>query len=59
VGVSYTVDPKPRVPEALAELLVDPEAARARRQRADIVDDAPRAPPSFVVSPAWCGRRRR
>ena len=34
VGVSYTVDPKPRSPEALAELLVDPEAARARRQRA-------------------------
>ena len=33
VGVSYTVDPKPRSPEALAELLVDPEAARARRQR--------------------------
>src|SRR5438128_12631014 len=29
VGVSYTVDPKPRSPEALAELLVDPEAARA------------------------------
>src|SRR5207253_4204969 len=29
VGVSYTVDPKPRSPAALAELLVDPEAARA------------------------------
>ena len=43
VGVSYTVDPKPRAPEALAKLLADPEAARARRQRADIVDDAPRA----------------
>ena len=43
VGVSYTVDPKPRSPEALAELLVDPEAARARRQREDVTDDAPRA----------------
>ena len=29
VGVSYTVDPKPRASEALAELLIDPEAARA------------------------------
>src|SRR5256886_13799947 len=43
VGGSYTVDPKPRSPEALAELLVDPEAARARRQREDTRDDAPRA----------------
>ena len=43
VGVSYTVDPKPRSPEALAELLVDPEAARARRQREEVTDDAPRA----------------
>jgi hypothetical protein len=43
VGVSYTVDPKPRSPEALAELLVDPEAARARRQREHVTDDAPRA----------------
>jgi hypothetical protein len=43
VGVSYTVDPKPRAPEALAELLVDPEAARARRQRAGTRDEAPRA----------------
>jgi hypothetical protein len=43
VGVSYTVDPKPRSPEALAELLVDPEAARARRQREAVGDDAPRA----------------
>jgi hypothetical protein len=33
VGVSYTVDAKPRSPEGLAVLLVDPEAARARRQR--------------------------
>jgi len=43
VGVSYTVDAKPRSPEALAELLVDPEAARARQQREDTRDDAPRA----------------
>jgi hypothetical protein len=43
VGVSYTVDPKPRTPEALAELLVDPEAARARRQRQGTRDEAPRA----------------
>src|SRR3989475_8565009 len=43
VGVSYTVDPKPRSPEALAELLVDPEAARARRQRENVADDAPKA----------------
>jgi hypothetical protein len=43
VGVSYTVAPKPRLPEALAELLVEPEAARARRRRADTRDDAPRA----------------
>ena len=43
VGVSYTVEPKPRSPEALAELLVDPEAARARRQRDHVTDDAPRA----------------
>ena len=43
VGVSYTVDPKPRSPEVLAELLVDPEAARARRQQAGTRDEAPRA----------------
>lgn len=43
VGVSYTVDPKPRAPEALAELLVDPEAARARRPGDRVTDDAPRA----------------
>ena len=43
VGVSYLVDPKPRTPEALAELLVDPEAARTRQQRAGTTDDAPRA----------------
>ena len=43
VGVSDTVDPKPRSPEALAELLVEPEAARVRRQREDVTDDAPRA----------------
>jgi hypothetical protein len=43
VGVSYTVDPKPRAPEALAELLVDPEAARRRRRRDHVTDKAPRA----------------
>jgi hypothetical protein len=43
VGVSYTVDLKPRSPEALAELLGDPEAARARRQREGATDEAPRA----------------
>src|SRR5438128_12095617 len=43
VGVSYTVDPKPRSPEARAALLVDPEAARARRQQENVADDAPKA----------------
>jgi hypothetical protein len=33
VGGSYTVAAKPRSPEAPAELLVEPEAARTRRQR--------------------------
>jgi hypothetical protein len=42
-GVCDTVDAKPRAPEALAELLVDPEAARARRQREAVGDDVPRA----------------
>ena len=58
VGVSYTVDTKPRTPEALAELLVEPEAARARRQRDHVMDDAPE-PSRSVGSPAWCGRSRR
>jgi hypothetical protein len=44
VGVSSTVDPQPRSPEALAESLVEPEAARARRQRDGVTDEAPRAP---------------
>ena len=43
VGVSDTVDPKPRSPEALAALLVEPEASRARRQREETRDEAPRA----------------
>jgi len=43
VGVSDTVAPKPRSPEALAELWVDPEAARVRRPREDTRDAAPRA----------------
>jgi hypothetical protein len=42
-GVSDTVDAKPRSPEALAALLVEPEAARARRQREETRDEAPRA----------------
>jgi len=45
VGVSSTVDRKPRSPAALAALLVEPEAARARRQREGATDDAPRAQP--------------
>lgn len=43
VGVSYTVDRKERSAEELAELLVDPEAARERRKRAGKKDDAPKA----------------
>jgi hypothetical protein len=43
VGVRDTVAPKPRSPEARAELLVDPAAARARRPREETRDDAPRA----------------
>ena len=43
VGVRYTVAPKPRSPEALAELLGDPAAARARRQRQGEPDEAPHA----------------
>jgi len=45
VGVSDTVDPKPQGPEALAALLVDPDAARARRPRDHVTDEAPRAQP--------------
>jgi hypothetical protein len=43
VGVSSTVDTKPRSPEALVALRGDPEAARARRPRDDTRDEAPRA----------------
>ena len=43
VGGSSTVEPKPRWPEARAALLVDPDAARARRQRDHVPDEAPRA----------------
>jgi len=43
VGVGDTVDAKPRSPEALAERLVDPEAAHARQQRAGTADAGPRA----------------
>ena len=59
VGVSYTVDAKPRSPEALAELLVDPEAARARRQREDVDETRRQEPSRSGVWPAWCGRSRR
>jgi len=43
VGVCYTVDAQPRSPVALAELLVDPEAARARQQRHGGQEDSPSA----------------
>jgi hypothetical protein len=43
VGVCYTVNRKTRSAEELAERLVDPEAARDRRQRAGQKDDAPKA----------------
>jgi hypothetical protein len=43
VGVSYTVDRKERSAEELAEVLVDPEAARERRQSAGQKDDTPKA----------------
>ena len=43
VGVSYTVDRKARSAQELAELLVDPEAARERRKRAGKKDDSPKA----------------
>jgi hypothetical protein len=43
VGGSDTVAPQPRSPAALAEVLVEPAAARARRQRDHVTDDAPRA----------------
>ena len=57
VGVSSTVDPTPRSPEARAALLVDPAAARARRQQEAGADDAPK-PSRSVGSPAWYGRKR-
>jgi hypothetical protein len=43
VGVSSPVAPQPRAPAALAARLVDPAAARTRRQRAGTRDEAPRA----------------
>jgi hypothetical protein len=54
VGLSDTVDPKLRSPEAWAALLVDPEAARARRQRDHVPDDAPRAPQGRRVASLVC-----
>ena len=44
VGGSATVDPKPRSPEVRAALLIEPEAARARRQQQGGKDESPRAP---------------
>jgi hypothetical protein len=41
---SSTVAPKPRSPEVLAELLIEPAAARARRQQPGGKDESPRAP---------------
>lgn len=43
VGVCYTVDPKPRTPEELAENLLDPQAARERRRQEGRTDDGPKA----------------
>jgi hypothetical protein len=43
VGVSYTVDRKERPAQELAELLIDPEAAREGRKREGKKDDAPKA----------------
>ena len=57
VGVSDPVDPTPRAPEARAELLGDPEAARARRAGDHATDDAPRAPQGRRV--ASLGRTKR
>ena len=58
VGGSYTVAATPRAPAVLAELLVDPEAARARRQRADTRTRRP-APSRSGGSPAGCERSGR
>ena len=43
VGVGYTVDPNIRSPEELAESLVDPEAARTRREAQEAREEPPRA----------------
>jgi hypothetical protein len=50
VGGSDPVDPKPRSPAALAALLVEPEAARARRRGADTRAEAPSAQPGRRVA---------
>lgn len=39
VGVSYTVDKKVRTAESVAEKLVNPEAARARRERTGVDEE--------------------
>ncbi len=43
VGVGYTVDPNPRSAAEFAESLVDPEAARAKREAQGAREDPPRA----------------
>jgi hypothetical protein len=43
VGVCYTVDPKSRTAEDLAEYLVEPEKARERRKAQGVPDEDPRA----------------
>ena len=58
VGVSSTVDAKPRAPEALAELL----GIRKRRVRArggQALRTRRPAPSRCGAWPAWCGRSRR
>lgn len=43
VGICYTVEPKVRTADDLAEQLVDPETARSRREAEGPADDTPRA----------------
>jgi hypothetical protein len=61
-GGCSTVEAKPRAPEALAELRVDPAAARARQQRAGTTDEGPRAQPgrrgARLVRPTPAGMER-
>ena len=43
VGIAYAVEPKERTAEDLAEQLVDPEAARRRREESGQKDETPHA----------------